>query len=1075
MQKIFGLLLLITLTLSHNLHINSTLSKKVKISLDDISFDDYNIQKDKFPKFLTQSKKVKIKSVDRKKEMKHNRRQLGDSCFFANDGVCDEPAFCVKGTDSTDCPWIPVISNIIENGATAAWESYAGAASYDWEVVPTGNFRDFDRHNFHTVLPSGSGETGLTVSFTGLSSNTEYDFLIKLDFKDDIEPAVTFTTLRDVVCDDTFSFCYAGGEAKQAQLQVGVGQRVGVTINSGETEKSYDSLVIYDSLDRSVKPLYDEDGDHTGEEVTSKTGIISVWTNADSAWDCDDGKYSPISITFTCIDPVHWTGSTSSDWRTASNWDTGAVPTSSDIVEIDGTFMNEPAVLHGTDATCKDLYIATGNTLLLDETSSLTVGGDLTVYGTFVMHSTEDDFSSLIVQGTATGDITYNRFVGRGNQIGFPVGDMTIKDFINSEYSLSQYDNANGDFTPFTTGSPITCQGYAISTGNTSTADRFVAFTGTVHTTDQSVSVINNADLNFPNGSDGGGRRWNFVSNPYPSYINGNTAAGSNNFLDYNSAVIDADYGGVYMWNGQGFTIYNQLSSAFVIAPGQGFWVAAVDSSMTELVFLAAMRTTVGSGSGFYGSDGSGGIPERVPDDFGTTNVDEVGCIDENASNFDAAATAQAYDQYGYLECVYASCEDIPEYGCIYGNGFGAFNADFNADLCVTYGGTACTEVESTTATIKFTVDMNGVDQPSADYDNVVVNGDWNGWNGWGVTLADEDADGIFTGVLELEAGTRIEYVVAVTGAADGNSGWGIQWGDGCVGANVVVTVGEVGSITSSSLTPGCADDLGCIDENASNFDASATAQAYDQYRNLECVYASCEDIPVPGCIYGNGFGAFNAEFGADACVTYGGTACTDDEVAPIITSGSSGTTIAENSGADQIIYTIAATDTDGGTISSYAIGGTDAALLSVDATSGAVTLTANPNFETKSSYSFTVTAGTSAATTVTFSITCAADTYADETGACLANTVCGNQLDGTSRAAGDASRTVAGTCADCISGTDNSASPPDCDDNCLVNLHALSCAALKACNTLHCANSCGKGSMCQDYAAQWKLSSCDC
>ena len=80
------------------------------------------------------------------------------------------------------------------------------------------------------------------------------------------------------------------------------------------------------------------------------------------------------------------------------------------------------------------------------------------------------------------------------------------------------------------------------------------------------------------------------------------------------------------------------------------------------------------------------------------------------------------------------------------------------------------------TATVEFTVDMNGVDQPSADYDNVVVNGSWNGWNGWGVTLSDEDGDGVFTGSLEIDPGTSFEYVVAVTGAADSWSGWGMQW-----------------------------------------------------------------------------------------------------------------------------------------------------------------------------------------------------------------------------------------------------------------------------------------------------------
>ena len=41
---------------------------------------------------------------------------------------------------------------------------------------------------------------------------------------------------------------------------------------------------------------------------------------------------------------------------------------------------------------------------------------------------------------------------------------------------------------------------------------------------------------------------------------------------------------------------------------------------------------------------------------------------------------------------------------------------------------------------------MNNSDYPNADYDNVVVNGSWNNWGGWGVTLADDDADGIYTG-----------------------------------------------------------------------------------------------------------------------------------------------------------------------------------------------------------------------------------------------------------------------------------------------------------------------------------------
>ena len=177
-------------------------------------------------------------------------------------------------------------------------------------------------------------------------------------------------------------------------------------------------------------------------------------------------------------------------------------------------------------------------------------------------------------------------------------------------------------------------------------------------------------------------------------------------------------------------------------------------------------------------------------------------------------------------------------------------------------------------ATVEFVVDMNGVDQPSAEYALVTVNGSWNGWNGFGAELFDADGDGVYTGSLEIAPGTTFEYVVAVSGEADGYSGWGMQWGDGCLNTNVTVTAGDAGTVTTSTLTPGCADVLGCLDTNADNYDANATAQAYDQYGNLGCVYASCDDIPEYGCIYVDGFGAFNADFNAALCVSYGGTPC---------------------------------------------------------------------------------------------------------------------------------------------------------------------------------------------------------
>ncbi|MDP2549475.1 cadherin repeat domain-containing protein, partial [Oceanobacter sp. 4_MG-2023] len=82
------------------------------------------------------------------------------------------------------------------------------------------------------------------------------------------------------------------------------------------------------------------------------------------------------------------------------------------------------------------------------------------------------------------------------------------------------------------------------------------------------------------------------------------------------------------------------------------------------------------------------------------------------------------------------------------------------------------------------------------------------------------------------------------------------------------------------------------------------------------------------------------------------------DEAAPTITSGDTATAIDENSGAGSVIYTAIIDDSadisDGVT---FSLGGTDAAYFSIDASTGEVTLLADADYETKPSYSFTVTA----------------------------------------------------------------------------------------------------------------------
>ncbi|WP_054695258.1 cadherin domain-containing protein [Geotalea toluenoxydans] len=78
---------------------------------------------------------------------------------------------------------------------------------------------------------------------------------------------------------------------------------------------------------------------------------------------------------------------------------------------------------------------------------------------------------------------------------------------------------------------------------------------------------------------------------------------------------------------------------------------------------------------------------------------------------------------------------------------------------------------------------------------------------------------------------------------------------------------------------------------------------------------------------------------------------------APVITSGSSGT-VAENATTDTVIYQAAARDADTETTITYSLKpGEDASLLTIDPGSGAVTLNNSADFETKTSYTFTVIA----------------------------------------------------------------------------------------------------------------------
>jgi type III secretion system FlhB-like substrate exporter len=87
------------------------------------------------------------------------------------------------------------------------------------------------------------------------------------------------------------------------------------------------------------------------------------------------------------------------------------------------------------------------------------------------------------------------------------------------------------------------------------------------------------------------------------------------------------------------------------------------------------------------------------------------------------------------------------------------------------------------------------------------------------------------------------------------------------------------------------------------------------------------------------------------------------NDTAPVFTSGGTGT-VSENAATSTVIYTATATDADNLGALTYSLSGTDASLLNINTTAGAVTLKSTADFATKPSYSFNVVASDGSNTT---------------------------------------------------------------------------------------------------------------
>lgn len=266
---------------------------------------------------------------------------------------------------------------------------------------------------------------------------------------------------------------------------------------------------------------------------------------------------------------------------------------SEDIMLLDGTYST------ASDIAVNDITVASGATFNVSKENAVTVNGNITNNGNFVMQSDSDEFSSLLLTGSATGDLQYNRFVNsntnRNDLISPPFSGESFVDFISNNsnivsnpgetlYLFGPFDKTSSDYLIYSNTEISTLdagKGYRTA----STDNNTFTFTGSPTT----------GNLNVPIQKTGSAFEiWNLIGNPYPSYIR------LEDFLTANIDQLDSSSAAVYGYdadnsNGSYWTIYNFAYAAAnpntLIAPGQGFFVSAKDGGGT-VSFTPSMQTS---------------------------------------------------------------------------------------------------------------------------------------------------------------------------------------------------------------------------------------------------------------------------------------------------------------------------------------------------------------------------------------------------------------------------------------------------------------------------------------------------
>ncbi len=301
----------------------------------------------------------------------------------------------------------------------------------------------------------------------------------------------------------------------------------------------------------------------------------------------------------------------------------------------------------------QDLQVSPSGIIFIESDSFLSVNNvNVEADGDLIVTSNASSSGSFLVNGTATGDVTYNRYLATTNWYlaSAPVVEQNINSFVTEfpnnimtngdKIGIATYENTVQGFNNwvhYTTstlaqsGNFNSGQGYALIRRSVG----FISFKG---------ELENNEEVAVPMLTPSGGHRWFSVGNPFTSFLPVNNTANADalNVLGQNLNNLDPAFAALYIWDGASYTAINHVSSAVQLSPGQAFMVRAKDED-EEFIFSKNLTHHPLSGLNPFSKTASAASLKLLLTDGKLEKHTEIKYLDVATTGLDAGYDAGTY------------------------------------------------------------------------------------------------------------------------------------------------------------------------------------------------------------------------------------------------------------------------------------------------------------------------------------------------------------------------------------------------------------------------------------------------